>query len=92
MSWGVSGIGRPAALAAKLAVDFAGIHKMEEPEQTGMEAAAKAVAAIVPAFPKTSLVRVECNGSQYTPDSGKAPTEKINQLTIKIESMGTLVE
>lgn len=64
---------------------------MQEPEETGKNAAASAVAAIVPAFPDSHLVRVECSGSQYTPDS-KVPDKKINQLTIKIETLGAITE
>jgi hypothetical protein len=85
MSWSVSAIGEPAAVATKLAEDFARIPPMQEPEETGKNAAASAVAAIVPAFPDSYCVRVECNGSQYTPDLANAPDKKINQLTIKIE-------
>lgn len=92
MSWSVLAIGKPAAVAAKLAEDFARIPLMQEPEETGKKAAASAVAAIVPAFPDAHVVRVECNGSQYTPDSSKAPDKKINQLTIKIDTLGTIIE
>jgi len=92
MSWSVSAIGKPAAVAAKLATDFSKIPAMQEPEETGKNAAATAVAAIVPAFPDGHVVRVECNGSQYTPDSSKAPDKKINQLNIKIDSLGAILE
>lgn len=91
MSWSVSGIGKPGPLAAKLAQDLARIPAMEEPEQTGKNAAAEAVAAIVPASPDAFIVRVECSGSQYTPDT-KSPDKKINQLSIKIETLGAMVE
>lgn len=92
MSWSISGIGKPKALAAKLAADFARMQPMQEPEETGKNAAATAVAAIVPAFPDSYAVRVECNGSQYTPDSAKAPDVKINSLSIKIEALGAIIE
>lgn len=92
MSWSVSGIGKPKALAAKLAGDFARILPMQEPEETGKNAAASAVAAIVPTFPDSYLVRVECNGTQYTPDSAKAPDIKISGLTIRIETLGAIIE
>jgi hypothetical protein len=91
MSWSVQAIGKPAAVAAKLAGDFVRIPPMQEPEETGKEVAATAVAAIVPAFPDDHVVRVECSGSQYTPNL-KAPDKKINQLTIKIETLGSIVE
>ena len=92
MSWSVSAIGKPAAVAEKLAGEFARIPAMQEPEETGKNAAATAVAAIVPAFPDAYVVRVECNGSQYTPDSSKTPEKKINQLTIKIDTLGPIIE
>ena len=92
MSWSVSGIGKPEALASKLAADFTRISPMQEPEETGKNAAAMAIAAIVPVFPPSTIVKVEANGSQYTPDSGKAPDIKINQLTISIQSLGSIVE
>lgn len=91
MSWSVSALGKPAAVAKKLAADFERIPPMQEPEETGKKAAASAVAAIVPAFPETHVVRVECNGSQYTPDNN-SPDKKINQLTVKIESLGQILE
>lgn len=92
MSWSVSAFGKPAAVAAKLAADFARIPPMQEPEETGKNAAATAVAAIVPAFPDGYVVRVECNGTQYIPDSSKAPDKKIGTLTIKIDTLGLLTE
>jgi hypothetical protein len=92
MSWSVSGIGKPVALAAKLVGDFTRISPMKEPEETGKNAAAMAIAAIVPAFPPNTLVKVEANGSQYTPDSAKSPNIHINSLTISIQSMGAIVE
>lgn len=92
MSWSVSGIGKPAALAAKLADDFTRISPMKEPEETGKNAASMAIAALVPAFPDSCIVQVEANGSQYTPDSSKTPDKCINSLSIKIQSMGSIVE
>lgn len=90
MSWSVSGIGKPDALAAKLASDFSKITPMSEPEETGKNAALAAVAAIVPAYPSTVLVKVECNGSQYQPN--KDEPKYVNSLSIKIESLGSIVE
>lgn len=92
MSWSVSGLGKPAALATKLAADFARIPAMKEPEETGKNAAATAVAALVPTYPDSYVIKVECNGTQYTPDSAKYPDKHIVSLTIKIEALGSLVE
>lgn len=91
MSWSVSRIGKSAALAAKLADDFTRISPMKEPEETGKNAAAMAIAALVPAFPDSCIVLVEANGSQYTPNE-KVIDKKINSLSIKIQFMGSIVE
>jgi hypothetical protein len=41
MSWSVSAIGKPAAVAEKLAGNFAVMLPMHEPEETGKNAAAR---------------------------------------------------
>lgn len=92
MSWAVAGLGKPIALATKFGSDFDKTPKMQEPEQTGFEAARSAVMAIVPCFPPNSLIRVECNGIQYCPHPDTEPGIKINSLMIKIESMGSIIE
>ena len=83
MSWSVSAIGKPAAVAAKLATDFKKI-TCSEPEETIKNGVASIVATSLAAFPADYAVRVEASGSQSCPDF-KAPDEKTNQLTVKIE-------
>jgi hypothetical protein len=92
MSWSVSGVGKPKALAAKLAGEFERMNgNCSEPEESMKNAAAVQIAAGLGAYPDGYLVKVEANGTQYAPDS-KAPDEKVNSLTVKIENWGLIVE
>ena len=79
MSWSVSAIGKPAAVAAKVAAAFAGI-KCMEPEETIKNAVASAVEAAVKAFPESYAVKVEASGSQSASTGGI-----VNQLSVKID-------
>ena len=90
MSWSVSAIGKPAAVAAKLVKDFAGI-KCAEPEETIKGNVAAAVAAALAVFPASMAVRVEASGRQYAPDSNK-PEGKQNQLSVKLEPLFGFIE
>lgn len=91
MSWSVSALGKPAAVAAKLELDFKRISKMEEPEQSVKDNAAASVAATLAAYPPNMLVRVEASGSQYSP-SGAAAVERISTHSLKIENLGPIIE
>lgn len=90
MSWSVSAIGKPAAVATKLAADFARI-KCTEPEETIKNSVAVAVAAGLAVYPANTVVRVEANGSQSTPDFHKQ-TEIQNNLSVKLEPVYGFVE
>ena len=91
MSWSVSAIGKPAAVATKLAEDLKRITCME-PEETIKNTVASAIASALDAFPPNSAVRVDASGSQSCPDSSKAPKEVSNQLSVKIEPIYGFVE
>jgi len=93
MSWSVSGIGKPRALAVKLAAQFAALDgmNMADPEQFCKNNAAMSVAATLAAFPANRLVRVEAWGSQYTPDREK-PDERLHTHMLKIDDIGTIIE
>jgi len=90
MSWSVFAIGKPAAVAAKLARDFAAIH-CAEPEETIKTNVALAILTGLYAFPPNLVVRVEANGSQYAPDVAK-PEERQNQLSVRLEPIHGFVE
>jgi len=91
MSWTVAAIGKPAAVAAKLAADFAK-NPCSEPEETIRQAVAGIVATSLAAFPPNYAVRVEASGSQSCPDFSKAPNEKTNQLSVTILPLWGFVE
>lgn len=90
MSWSVSAIGKPGAVAAKLARDFANIN-CAEPEETIKTNVALAVATALWSFPPNMAVRVEASGSQYAPDITK-PDQKQNQLSVKLEPIHGFAE
>lgn len=90
MSWSVNAIGKPAAVAAKLAKDFANI-KCIEPEESIKNQVAATIAVALSVYPPTVVVNVAANGSQFTPDSTK-PSELQNTLTVKLEPMYGFVE
>jgi hypothetical protein len=93
MSWSVSGIGKPKALAAKFANEFERMKGgCSEPEESMKNSAAAQIAVSLAAYPPDLLVKVEANGSQYAPDTTKAPEEKINTLIVKIENWGAITE
>lgn len=87
MSWSLSAIGKPAAVATKLATEFA-TGNYNEPEATVRKAVASAIAAALKAYPAASAVKVEAAGSQ----NGSGPTEVINSLSVKVESVYGFIE
>jgi hypothetical protein len=91
MSWNVVAIGKPAAVAAKLAEEFSK-NPCSEPEETIRQAVAGIVATSLSAFPPNYAVRVKASGSQSCPDFNKAPNEKTNQLIVEIEPIWGFVE
>ncbi|OHC35503.1 MAG: hypothetical protein A2Y50_09090 [Pseudomonadales bacterium RIFCSPLOWO2_12_59_9] len=84
MSWSVSAIGKPSAVAEKLASQFAAI-KCMEPEETIKNHVASAVAVALKAFPASYAVKVDASGSQST--SHAEPGVASNQLSVKIEPL-----
>ena len=90
MSWSVSAVGKPAAVAAKLEKDFNNIH-CAEPEETIKNSVAAAVAAGLKAFPPTMAVHVEATGSQRTTNP-MLPEEKLNELSVKLGPLFGFVE
>jgi hypothetical protein len=90
MSWSVSGVGKPEALAAKLAKDFAG-NKCSEPEETIRQLAASAIAKALEVFPKDKVVSVSASGSQQGGSTGPQPTY-VNQLKVEINPLYGFVE
>lgn len=90
MSWSVSAVGKPAAVAAKLAADFARI-TCNEPEASIKNNTATSIASALAAMPGSCAVQVEASGSQYVPDASK-PEVAINTLSVKIVPLYGFVE
>jgi hypothetical protein len=91
MSWSVAAIGKPAAVANKLAEEFSR-NPCSEPEETIRQAVAGIVATSLAAFPPNYAVKVTASGSQSCPDFNKAPEEKTNKLNVTIEPQWGFVE
>lgn len=90
MSWSVSAIGKPVAVAAKVAKDFAA-YKCAEPEETIRQMVGTAIAAALKAYPETHAVKVDASGSQQGGSTGPQATY-VNQLSVKIEPIYGFVE
>lgn len=72
MSWHVSAVGRPAAVAASIAKQIEATH-CSEPEQSIKASVGAAIASALASFPETGAVSVKAGGSQQSPVNGKAP-------------------
>jgi len=90
MSWSVNAVGKPAAVAAKLAKDLANI-RCSEPEETIKHSAATAIAAALAVYPPSWAVLVAASGSQHAPDSTK-PDELVNGFFFKVEPVYGFIE
>ena len=93
MSWSVNAIGKPPAVAAKIAADL-NQYKCIEPEETVKQAVGAAIAAALAAQSPIGVVRVVGGGNQYTeygPD-GKTVLSIRNTLDIKVEPLYGFVE
>lgn len=89
MSWTVASTGKPAAVAAFVAQQFAAI-TCAEPEQTIKNSIAQAVDVALKAFPADVPVRVQAHGSQST--NSDRPGVATNQLSVEINPIWGFVE
>jgi len=87
MSWNISGTGKPAALAAKLAGDFAK-NKCQEPEETIRQGVGLIIAEALKVYPETLAVKFDAGGSQQGHSDGKYT----NALSVNIEPVYGFVE
>jgi hypothetical protein len=86
MSWSVSGIGRPVAVAAKLAADLSA-YKCVDPEESVKQAAAALLAAALAAQDPVSVVKVSASGSQ-----GTSGNSIYNSVRIEVEPVYGFIE
>ena len=93
MSWGVSGVGKPVALAAKLATEFSK-NPCCDPEESVRQAAGAVIAACLAAQDPNSVVTVMAGGHQSTVygTDGNATGQYQNTLNIKIDPIYGFVE
>lgn len=93
MSWSVSAVGRPKAVAAKIAKDIVAI-TCPEPEQTIKQSVATAIAAALEHYPEGYAVSVSASGSQSPGyDSEKhTPQGLLNSLTVSISPLYGFVD
>lgn len=88
MSWSINALGKPSAVAAKIAGDIARV-KCAEPEETIKNTVANAIATALGAFPDGMAVKVEASGSQSSTGTDGKVT---NSLYVKIEPQWGYVE
>lgn len=88
MSWSTSAVGKPAAVAAKIAADIARI-KCIEPEEAIKNKLGEAIAAALAAFPPESAVSIEANGSQ---SSSSQPGIATNSFSVSVKPLYGFVE
>lgn len=94
MSWSVSAVGRPPAVAAVIETQFAA-SSCSEPEETVRQAARKVIAEALAAQRPDSAVKVSASGSQqssYNQESKSWGAPYQNSLEIKVEPLYGFVE
>lgn len=87
MSWSISAIGKPGAVAAKVVRDTS-MNRCNEPEESIKRAAVTAIVAALDSYPPNSVVRVTASGSQYV-DNGVV---KYNDLSVRVEPVHGFTE
>jgi len=91
MSWSVTAIGKPAAVAAAIESQFAQ-SKCAEPEESIRQSARAAIAAALAAQSPSTAVKVSAYGSQSTFYKTGQPDGVTNNLSITIEPQQNFVE
>lgn len=94
MSWSVSAVGKPAAVAASIESQFAA-SQCAEPEETVRQSARAAIAATLKAQREDSAVQVIASGSMSTSYNEETKTwgpPLTNQLEIAIRPLYGFVE
>ena len=86
MSWSVGAIGKPRAVATKIAADLNN-NKCMEPEETIKGIVGNAIAEALKAMPESSAVQVEASGSQSQADYKDSSKGFTNQLSVKIQPL-----
>lgn len=91
MSWNIEAMGKPEAVAAKLAKQFA-VNKCSEPEESIRQSVAGIVAAALATFSKGTAVSVRASGSQSSDMVGTAQATHVHSLNVEIKPLYGFVE
>lgn len=94
MSWSVSAVGKPVAVAAAIEQQFAG-SACAEPEETVRQSARAAIAAALKAQRDDSIVQVVASGSMntsYNQETKSWGPPVNNTLEIKVQPLYGFVE
>lgn len=93
MSWSVSAVGKPRAVAALLATRLAAV-KCSEPEETIKSKVGDIISISLAAFPAGRAVTVEASGSQTIVQAAGASgtTEAVNSVNLKISEVFGFIE
>lgn len=92
MSWSIQAVGKPKAVAIKIAEAMT-VNKCAEPEETLRQGVGVLIAASLAAMPDTDAVRINAFGSQsncYV--DGKSSGKFTNSLKVEIEPIYGFVE
>ena len=88
MSWSISAIGKPAAVAAKIKADLSA-YECSEPEETIRQTIGNAIAQALEAMPASSAVKVTASGSQ---SPSTEPGKFTNSFKAEVENLYGFVE
>lgn len=91
MSWSVSAVGKPKAVAAAIAAQAAN-NKCKEPEEGIKSTVVEIVATACNAMPEGSAVEVTASGSMQCVDYNDPSKGNTNQLTVSIKPLFGFVE
>jgi hypothetical protein len=91
MSWSVSAIGKPAAVAAKVAADLAQ-YRCTEPEEAVRQLAGTLLSTALCAQHPDSVVQVSASGSQSNRYVDGKVDGWTNSLEVKVQPLSGFVE
>lgn len=95
MSWSVSAVGKPAAVAASIESQFASYGTCPEPEETAKQLVRQTIASLASGHSKPgTIIKVTASGSQSNSYDGPgAPLRDVyNNLSVSVETLFGFVE
>ena len=98
MSWSVSAVGKPAAMAVNIESQFAAMtYPCPEPEETAKQLVRKAIGALLAGHTKAeNIVKVSASGSQayrtVREATGDVAKDVYNSLSVSVETISGFLE